>query len=297
MASIMSKIAWLVLRTNGYKKMCRDGAACAAYFEELRVSNREPVTPPVKRLRSKIEREQIDGVDTFVFERGRGKAVLYLHGGSYCEQPVLQHWQFCDRIARETDATVIFPVYKKAPEHRFEESYAFLLGLWQRILASCPAERLTLIGDSAGGGLALGFAQYLKKETELPQSGQIVLFSPWLDAGMETEIPPELDRRDPTLVREMLRSAGENWAGDTDLHDYRLSPLFGDLGGLAPMTVYVGTHEIFLPDTRRFKQRCEQAGATLRYVEGEKMNHDYALYPIPEGRRVRTEVIASIKAL
>ena len=296
MASLMSKVAWLVLRTNGYKKMGSDPAARAAYFEQLREANRKPAEPPLKKIRSKLEREERGGVELFWLERGRGKAVLYLHGGSYCEAPVVQHWQCCDRIARETGASVVFPLYKRAPEHRFEETYAFLRELWEELARTYGAERVTLIGDSAGGGLALGFAEYLKAETALPQPGQIILFSPWLDLGMSAEIPETLARQDPTLVREMLLDAGRNWAGDTDLQDYRLSPLFGDLSGLAPLTLYVGTHELFLPQARLFRQRCEKAGAALRYVEGEKMNHAYALYPIPEGRRVQAEVIAAINA-
>ena len=294
MASFMSGVAWLVLRTNGYKKMGRDPAARAAYFEQLRAVNREPVEVPVKKIRARIDRERIGGVDTYRLEKGRQKAVLYLHGGSYCEQPVLQHWQFCDRIARESDAAVVFPLYKRAPEHRFEETYAYLRSLWERLVQTCGADRLTLMGDSAGGGLALGFAEYLNKETRLPQPGRIILFSPWLDIGMETEIPAELARRDPTLVREMLRDAGRNWAGDADPRDYRLSPMFGDLNGLAPVTLYVGTRELFLPDARRFKARCDREGVRLNMIEGEKMNHAYALYPIPEGNKVRSDVIAML---
>lgn len=297
MASIMSKVAWLVLRTNGYKKMGGDPAARAAYFEKLRELNRQPAELPVKKIRSQIGREEIDGVETIWLEKGRRKLVLYLHGGSYCEAPVPQHWQLCDRIARETDASVVFPLYKRAPEHRFEETFAFLHGLWERLAESVGAEHIAMIGDSAGGGLALAFAEYLLRETALPQPGQIVLFSPWLDIGMETEIPEKLARQDPTLVRDMLRDAGRNWAGSTDTRDYRLSPLFGELTGLAPLTLYVGTHEIFLPDARSLKARCEREGVTLRYVEGEKMNHAYALYPIPEGARVRAEVIAAIRQM
>ena len=293
----MSKVAWVVLRTNGYKKMCADPEARAAYFEELRAINRGTNDPPLKKIRARMEKEIIGGVDTWFMERGRKKAVIYLHGGSYCEQPVIQHWQFCDRLTRETDATVIFPLYKMAPDYTFETAYVYLTELWERMLKTYDADRLVLMGDSAGGGLALAFAEYLKRETALPQPGQIILFSPWLDLSMETEIPAKLAKQDPTLVAEMLRDAGLIWAGGTDLHDYRLSPIFGDLKGLAPMTVYVGTHEIFLPDSRKFRERCLREEAQLRMVEEEKMNHVYALYPIPEARKVQAEVFALINAV
>lgn len=43
-------------------------------------------------------------------------------------------------------------------------------------------QHMTIMGDSAGGQIALSFAQYLKKETQLPQPGHIVMLSPVLDA-------------------------------------------------------------------------------------------------------------------
>ena len=297
MASLMSKVAWVVLRCNGYKRMCSDPARRAAYFEQLRESNRKPTELPARRLRSRIDREALFGVDTCWFEKGREKLVLFLHGGSYCEPPVVQHWQFCDRVARESGASVLFPLYKMAPEYTFETAFAYLHALWQMLVQSHDPGIITLMGDSAGGGLALAFAEYLRRETALPQPGQIILFSPWLDISMDGEVPAALAKQDPSLVREMLRDAGRNWAGGTDVHDYRLSPIYGELRGLAPITLYVGTREIFLPDARRFRERCSREGVPLDMIEGDKMNHDYPLYPIPEGNRVRTEVIAMIRQM
>ena len=239
--------------------------------------------PTAGKAISRIEREELCGAETVWFEKGRKKVVVYLHGGSYCEQPVLQHWQFCDRIARESDASVVVPLYRMAPEHTFETAFAYLTALWELLLKSVDAERIVLMGDSAGGGLALAFAEYLKRETALPQPGRIVLFSPWLDLGMDAEIPEKLARQDPTLVREMLRDAGKNWAGGTDTHDYRLSPLYGELKGLAPMTLYVGTHEIFLPDARRFRERCEREGAAAAVAE---MLHKQVLTLTPKAIRL-----------
>ncbi len=294
MTSLMSKIAYCYFRLTGYKSKTSDPVRRAKYIEELREINRKSVEAPRKGIKSEVIKEIICGCETFFLNKGRGKVLLYLHGGSYCEQPVIQHWQFCDRVAREADVTAVIAIYKKAPDHTFEEAYQYLTELWKKLTAEINPEKITLMGDSAGGGLALGFSKYLK-EIKMPQPGQIILFSPWLDISMETEIPKEVDRLDPSLSADGLRHMGKNWAGTVDVHDYRLSPIYGDLSGLAPITVYFGTHEIFIPDGRKFKKLCDEKGISINYIEGDKMNHAYPLLPIPEADKVQRDVIAMIR--
>ena len=294
MTSLMSKIAYCYFWLTGYKKKTADPVRCAAYIEELRAINRKRVEAPRKGIKSEITGEIICDCETFFINKGRNKALLYLPGGSYCEQPVIQHWQFCDRMAREADVTSVMAVYKKAPDYTFEAAYEYLTELWKELTAEINPRNITLMGDSAGGGLALGFAEYLN-EIKLPQPGQIILFSPWLDISMETEIPEELDRCDPSLSADGLRQMGKNWAGTADVHDYRLSPINGDLSGLAPITVYFGTHEIFILDGRRFRKLCNEKGISINYIEGNKMNHGYPLYPIPEADKVQRDVAEMIR--
>ena len=146
------------------------------------------------------------------------------------------------------------------------------------------------MGDSSGGGLALSFAEHLNA-LGLPQPAQIIVLSPWLDISMDEPFPEELDKLDPSLQREYLTQAGQNWAGGADVHDYRLSPIYGDVSNLAPITLYIGTHEAILPEARKFKTLCEQKGAALDYREWEEMNHVFVLYPIPEAKRAQDEII------
>ena len=296
MTSIMSKIAFCYFILTGYKKNTDDPVRRADYIEKLRKINRNEIEAPRKGIKSNVEKEMIAGCETFFMNKGSDKALLYLPGGSYCEQPIIQHWQFCDRMAREAGVTSVMAVYKKAPDYTFEAAYEYMTELWKRLTTEFKPEKITLMGDSAGGGLALGFAEYLK-EIEMPQPGQIILFSPWIDISMQTEIPKMLDRRDPMLSADALRHMGKNWAGKTDVRDYRLSPIYGNLNGLAPITVYYGTHEIFLPDARRFKRICDERGISINYIEGNKMNHGYTLYPIPEADAVQRDVAEMIRQL
>jgi acetyl esterase/lipase len=65
------------------------------------------------------------------------------------------------------------------------------------------------------------------------------------------------------------------------------SPLYGDLTGLPPLLIQVGTDEILLDDSRRFAERAEQMGVSVRLDVWEEMIHVWHAYSrfVPEARR------------
>ena len=294
--SFMAAFSAFAIKCAGYKKKVADPVRREKYIEQLRIKNEKPYKAPPYFYKSKPEKQIENGVELFRFNKGKAKKIIYLHGGAYCEQPLLPHFSFCDTISVKTDREVILPVYKKSPTYKFEQTYEFLDSFYRELLKTTKAEDIIFMGDSSGGGLALAFCEYLN-ENGLPKPQKLILISPWVDISMDNEFPPELDRVDPSLQRDFLREVAKNWAGDTDVHDYRLSPAFYDkLGELPPVTAYYGTYEAFLGDARAFRDKCEKAGAKLCYREYEKMNHCFPIYPIPEAKKAQKEIIDIINA-
>lgn len=289
MRSFMSAFAAFAIKSAGYKKKVANPVKREKYIEKLRAKNEKPFNIIPFPYKSKPEKTVKNGTELITFNKGKEKLIIYLHGGAYCEQPLLPHFVFCDRAAVKTDSTVYMPVYKKSPNYTFEETYAFLEGFYRELLDVTEPERITFMGDSSGGGLALAFCEYLN-EIGLPQPKRMILLSPWVDISMDTPFPTEIDVKDPSLQREFLQEVGKNWAGGTDVHDYRLSPTYGKLENLAPMTVYYGTYEAFLPDAHSFRDKCAAAGAQLDYREWEKMNHCFPIYPTPEAAKAQKEI-------
>ena len=291
MRSFMSAFSTFVIGLSGYKKKVADPVRREKYFEKLRENNKKPFKAPPFPYRSKTEKKIIDGVEVFFFNEDKKKRIIYLHGGAFCEQPLLPHFVFCDKLASKTDYSVMLPVYKKSPEHKFEETFSFLEKYYIDLIKSTDPHDIAFMGDSSGGGLALSFCEYLN-EIKLPQPGKMILISPWLDVSMDTPFRDIFMQVDPSLQRDFLREAGKNWAGNTDVHDYRVSPIYGNLSNLAPITVYYGTYEAIIDDARIFRDKCEKAGADLDYREYEKMNHCFPIYPIPEAAKAQKEIIS-----
>jgi acetyl esterase/lipase len=182
------------------------------------------------------------------------------------------------------------PHYGLAPRHTHREAYPFLATVYRELLRDVDAPAVTLAGDSAGGGLALGLAQTLA-EADLPQPGRLVLLSPWLDLTIGNPDVPAVEAHDPWLASVGLRLAGEAWAGGDDPTQPRLSPLNGPLAGLPPLHVFVGTHEICLPDVLELGEKAAAAGTSVDVVVCEGAVHVYPLVPAPEGRAAARRIV------
>lgn len=229
----------------------------------------------------KVEERTYEGMQCFWLGNPDSKQIVYyLHGGSYVEQPMLAHWLFLENLAHQGRCKILAPLYPLAPNHQVRESMAKVRGLYEYLVETYADCSITLMGDSAGGGLALSLAQL-----GIKQPKAIALLSPWLDIGLSNPLIDHVQKKDPMLDKQYLLTMGAAWAGSVSPSDPLVSPLRGPLQGLAPLHLFVGTHEIFLPDARTFQRRCKEEGVRLSYHEGKRLNHDYPLFPIPEGRQ------------
>ena len=222
------------------------------------------------------------------------KVVLFLHGGAYVDQPLSWHWRFLHKLTKKLSCRIIVPIYPKTPNNHCLEVIDPIVDLYASLLLKHDAKDIIIMGDSAGGGLALALAQTLKHQ-KISQPGQIVLLSPWLDIELNDPAIQNYRNLDPVLDLDLLIAYGKIYAFDLDTKDYRVSPINGNLEELAPISLFVGTHEIFLPDARRFKRMMDDQHLPLMYFEFDKMNHDFVLFPIPEAQKALTLITKIIQ--
>lgn len=213
--------------------------------------------------------------------------VFYLHGGAYTLGPA--HWDLVRPLLRR-GWTVSMVDYPLAPEHTVTDTVSMMLAAWQRATLS-TAVPVDIMGDSAGGGLALVLLQHIR-DLGLTRAGRTVLFSPWVDLVMEDPVTVAADQHDPFLSLRGLRGAARMYAGGRDLADPVLSPLNGDLTDLGSIQTWVGTREMFLPQCCRLADLAHRAAGTeLTLQVAEGMLHDWPLLPVPEARRTMDEAL------
>lgn len=208
--------------------------------------------------------------------------VLYLHGGAYTEEILPFHLSFCKHLAERINAYVLIPIYPLAPNHIWSETYELLMKLYAEMLEE-RKKSITFMGDSAGGGLAIAFCQYLKS-LDLVLPDHLIGLSPWVDVSMTDSDYEPYRPLDPMLDVPGLQAIGRAWAGDLDVRDPRISPMFGDTHGLPRTLLFTGTREIFYPDICAFYEKMLKDGCDVELVVGEGMNHVYPLYGLPESK-------------
>jgi len=209
--------------------------------------------------------------------------IFYLHGGGYVNPPAFLHWWFIARLVKTLGVACSVPLYPLAPEHQCEAGIAFASEAYRRLVSEHGAQNLLVMGDSAGGGLALAMLQQVK---EMPAG--LILNAPWLDASVSDPSQIEIERGEWLLNRFTLRTWGKWWAGSRDLQNPMVSPLFGDLSELPQTLLLCGSADILVADARRL---VAAAPGKIKYVEEQGLMHVYPLLPfLPEARRAWLEI-------
>ncbi len=216
--------------------------------------------------------------------------ILYLHGGSYVMGFHRQHWKMISYLAGELSCSVTAPDYPLAPAAHVDDVFDMVLPIYRETADEAGASNVCIMGDSAGGGLSLALAQRIREEG-LEQPGRIILLAPWLDVSLSNPDIAEIDQIDPCLNVEGLRDVGIEYAGSAGTQHYLVSPINGSLEALAPVTLFVGTHDILLADCRRLKARAAREGLVLDYHEIEGLVHPGVLMSLPEADEIRREIV------
>lgn len=283
---VATLVEWYLFLTE---KKYTDEEVIAGLSDLAKKTEVEFSVPERYAKKMRVEKSVLDGVQTFAFygsEKAK-TAVIYLHGAGYVRPPRKQHWRFAYRLAKSSKAVVIFAIYPKAPTHVFNEAYEILTKLYLQTREKY--EKVILSGDSSGGGLAVGLAEdFLIKD--IPQPDALILLSPWLDITLSHPDIPQYEKRDPIVCVSNDRIWGAAWANGANLKDYRVSPLYGQVQGLAPTYIFIGTREALYPDAIEFIGKLSQEGVFVRGFVGQGMNHVYPIYPIPEARKALKQI-------
>ncbi len=186
------------------------------------------------------------------------RVILYFHGGSYMAELQPEHWHFFSHIIQDTGATIIVPDYPLTPQYHYTDVFNMIFPLYQEVIQKVGKDNLIVMGDSAGGGMALALLEKVGEEN-IDQPSQSILISPWLDASMENPEIEQVQENDKMLNKDLLKMAGVAYAGSEEqVKNYLVSPIYGPLEKLENVTIYTGTYDILNPDVHKLVEMAQE---------------------------------------
>lgn len=229
-----------------------------------------------------------------------GVAILYLHGGAYTLGSIDSHRAIASQIAAACQIQTLLLEYRLAPEHPYpaalEDSVSAFL--WMQSELDIAADRIVIVGDSAGGGLSIATAIRLRNTGwDMPRA--LVCLSSWTDLSMSGSSVQELLGKDPffTATNDLCRAASA-YAGVHPLTHPEISPRYANLRGLPDLYVQVGANEILLSDSVDLVQAAQVAGVNAQVDIWPGMWHVWQVFhdQMPEARCAVLKIGKKIKA-
>lgn len=228
-----------------------------------------------------VERVDVDGVPaewTRTDGAAPDQAILYLHGGGYAIGSLDSHRHLAAEAGRQAGAHVLAIDYRLAPEYPFPAPIEDTLTAYRFILDSgIKPANVALAGDSAGGGLVVG-ALLAIRDAGLPLPACGWCISPWVDMEAVSKSYEDRAETDPTVQRAgILDFAGIYLNGADPRHPYA-APVYGDLRGLPPLLIQVGSVETLLDDALWLAREAGKADVPVDLQIWPEMIHVWHQY-------------------
>jgi monoterpene epsilon-lactone hydrolase len=241
-------------------------APLRAAFNEL--MSHVPVAPDVQQKPTTIG--GVDGIEVTIDGAATDNVILYFHGGVYVIGTAVASVPLVSEVVRRAGAKAITLDYRLAPEKPYPAAIDDAKAAYEGLLAQgIDPGQIALAGESAGGGLAVATLLALRDAgTPLPSGAY--LMSPYVDLTLSGETLSNREARDAVLNPTGLRARVPDYVGNADAADPLISPIFGDLSGLPPLLIQVGSNEILLSDALRLAARAalDDVQVTLEVTPG-----------------------------
>lgn len=232
-----------------------------------------------------------------------GPVLVYFHGGGLVMGSNRSFEPLARALASAAAATVVAVDYRLAPESappaQFDDAYAATEWVSRNATElGVDAERLAVVGDSAGGALAAAVALAARDRHGPAICAQVLLY-PGLDRDMSVASIAAMPDA-PLLTRgdiEYMHALADGDAGPpTD--PYQVPAYATDLSGLPPAIVVTGGCDPIRDWGERYADRLRDAGVQTTVTRYPGMYHGFLMRSdaTARGRLALAEIGALLRA-
>lgn len=282
--SLMACLISLYLHS---KKMTAEGTRRALADTTDKLHYKMPKSVP-KMFPNPIEKHMYGRME--VYESAPTKegayTIMYFHGGAYCRSANYYNWRFLKDMVKWTGCGISLPIYPVTPNHTYKESHKMVMDYYKQFVFKHDMSKVIIVGDSAGGGFALSLMQQAR-DILLPLPQKMVLISPFVDIQRADK---EMDPCDAIVDSASVLLYGRAWANGSDLKNQIVSPVYGDMHDLPKTDIWAGQWEVLYSQIIDTYDKMKDAGVDVTFHLGQKMTHDFPLYPMREAKKARKQI-------
>lgn len=208
-----------------------------------------------------------------------GPVALYCFGGGYFSGSPREDLILAAPMATYARRRIVMVDYRLAPEHPYPAAIEDGFAVYSALAAQGS---LSLIGESAGGNLALVLLQRARAAgLRLPD--RVALLSPWCDLTADGVSMRNADGDDPTLTPAMNHAAATMYAGGCALEHPEISPLFANWTGQLPeFMISTGSRDLLRNQVLRLVDRLHHAPRCMLH-DHPQLWHVFEFYDeVPE---------------
>ena len=229
------------------------------------------------------------------------KYLFYIHGGGYCNQINARQWKFVFDMVEKTGYGAAVPIYPLAPTHCADDAFKMLLGAYSKICHDETVERIVLVGEEAGAGLALSMA-ILAWNEGYRRPNKLVLVTPVMDTEFpDKELEQTLFNKKKYAYRyyytpEIKSFLRLFWVGDKAGRFEYTSPIHADLTDICDeMAIFTITDDLMNDYARKLYEKVKKLQIKIHYYEFYSIVHNFIQhYHVPECRIIINKIAESI---
>ena len=283
--SLKYEVLKRLVKISGFKRMWV-GKSTEELLENRRRHNARNRIPVLKDDAFEFSRIDVMGfpVLKLIHREHTDRANLFLIGGGMISAPRPASVKKALRFAKETGLDLFIPYYPLCTDYPLTKAYKMIHETYKVMLRDYAPERISVLGTSSGGNLALGMVPYINDgHQDTPMPGHIMAISPGncVETEEEWQRMLELDKKDVAIPAQYMKTAVEVMRhGDDSVLDYMLWLQRGDFTNCPRVTFIYGSDETLYACAPAFEAAMKKYSVDYRMIVGEGMFHCYPVFPI-----------------
>lgn len=254
-----------------------------------------------------VEKFEVEGIPVehlIPAKKTTDRVIYQVHGGGYVIALIDPYREGAIAYSQMAGGAEVFSIdYRVAPKDTYPAALEDSVKVYKWLLEQgYDNENMVIIGDSAGGNLALVTALYLKDHS-MPLPNGVIAISPWGRLSDEAESYKTNEYKDCVLGAEGIAIGQQVHHPDyLGTHDYKepyISPVYADYEGFPNVLIQMGSHEVLLDDATEIAEKAKEDGVNVKFTVYPGMSHDFQLFmpSLPESQEAWGEMSAFVESI